>query len=222
MVLYKITNLLNNKVYVGQTTRPLSHRWTQHLRDSVCFDYPLYRAIRKYGVENFKCEELLTANSIEELNKAEQQFINDLNTTNRYVGYNILPGGQNWKMPEEVKQKISKALKGKKFKQHISKEKRSKIARENAKKAFSEDKLEKWAVLNGSRPFKVYKAVCKQFRKRNQPSIYEKGEFIGQWLLTTECAKDLQINYKHIGSCLNKNRKQSHGYIFEIIEEGDF
>lgn len=134
MIVYRVTNQINDKIYIGQTIRSLSDRWSQHIVDRNKFDYPLYRAIRKYGKDNFICEVLETANSIEELNKKEHTAILNFNSMNKNVGYNILPGGKNYKLPLEVKNKISKSMKGKKFNSHIDKDVKSKIARSNALK----------------------------------------------------------------------------------------
>ena len=53
--IYKITNLVNGKSYVGQTIRTIEERWKQHIKDSKGNkdDFYLHRAIRKYGKENF-------------------------------------------------------------------------------------------------------------------------------------------------------------------------
>lgn len=56
--IYKIVNKVNNKCYIGQTIRHYGQRWRNHRSEtfnvnSAKYDYPLYRAIRKYGLENF-------------------------------------------------------------------------------------------------------------------------------------------------------------------------
>lgn len=60
--IYKITNNITNKAYIGQSTN-ISKRWKRHQRDcydckSSSYDYPLYRSIRKYGLDNFTFEVL--------------------------------------------------------------------------------------------------------------------------------------------------------------------
>jgi group I intron endonuclease len=55
--IYKITNIINNHCYIGQS-RNIQKRWKNHISAShncneKSYEYPLYRAIRKYGVENF-------------------------------------------------------------------------------------------------------------------------------------------------------------------------
>ena len=55
-IIYKITNNINNKVYIGKTLNSLEHRFNEHKRDSrkeSCEKRLLYSAMKKYGVENF-------------------------------------------------------------------------------------------------------------------------------------------------------------------------
>ena len=59
--IYCITNLINNKRYVSKTTSTIEDRWKIHCQDSRkdrCKKRPLYSAFNKYGLENFKIEEL--------------------------------------------------------------------------------------------------------------------------------------------------------------------
>ena len=86
--IYKITNKINNKIYIGETNRTIAIRWAQHKRrakDSDNTEY-LYCAMRKYGIENFEIEEL------EECNP-EERFARE---TNYIIKYNSLaPNGYN-------------------------------------------------------------------------------------------------------------------------------
>lgn len=52
-IVYRITNNINNKVYIGITTILLKRRWSAHKRDDKKLKYPLYKSIRKYGIDNF-------------------------------------------------------------------------------------------------------------------------------------------------------------------------
>ena len=56
MYVYKITNKINGKVYIGQSIRPIEERFKRHINDSIKnnLDTHLARAIRKYGFESFK------------------------------------------------------------------------------------------------------------------------------------------------------------------------
>ena len=88
MWIYKITNVQNNKVYIGQTIRPVEQRFHRHINDALnnILDTHFARAIRKYGKESFIIEVIDTANSQEELNQKEQYWIRFYNSVNE--GYN--------------------------------------------------------------------------------------------------------------------------------------
>lgn len=58
--IYRITNKINGKKYIGQSVN-IEKRWTNEIasafnENSTSFDYPLSRAFRKYGIENFSFE----------------------------------------------------------------------------------------------------------------------------------------------------------------------
>ena len=61
MIIYKITNKINNKVYIGLTTQTVETRWKQHIQTAFSENHPdsqtiFKKAIRKYGPDNFKIE----------------------------------------------------------------------------------------------------------------------------------------------------------------------
>lgn len=91
--IYLITNNVNGNKYVGKTELSIEERWGQHIKDSKkekCEIRPLYRAIRKYGVENFSIKEIDTGQG-EELNNKEQYWIQHYDTYKN--GYNATLGG---------------------------------------------------------------------------------------------------------------------------------
>lgn len=73
MWIYKITNIQNNKIYIGQSIRPIEDRFHRHINDALnnILDTHFARAIRKYGKDNFTIEEIDSANSQEELTQKE-------------------------------------------------------------------------------------------------------------------------------------------------------
>ena len=92
--IYKITNILNNKIYIGKTEHidPIK-RWKEHIKDSKRErnkNRPIYKAINKYGVENFSFE-ILEECDRSELNNRETYWIDFYNTTT--FGYNMTKGG---------------------------------------------------------------------------------------------------------------------------------
>lgn len=88
--IYKITNLLNNKVYIGQTTRTIQKRFSEHV-DEYRINTALKRAIQKYGKSNFCIQELEKCdNSI--LDQREQYWIAVFDAYGK-SGYNETIGG---------------------------------------------------------------------------------------------------------------------------------
>ena len=79
--IYCITNLINSKRYIGKTTNNIDERFKEHCRDSKkerCNKRPLYDAMNKYGVENFKIEELEYVEDDNKLSEREIYWINEL------------------------------------------------------------------------------------------------------------------------------------------------
>ena len=94
--IYKITNKINNKIYIGQTIKSLDERFKRHLL--VCRlgnhnNIKLYNAIRKYGKENFQIEEI-EKTSQDKLDERERFWIKKLDTFNN--GYNSTLGGEGF------------------------------------------------------------------------------------------------------------------------------
>lgn len=102
--IYKITNNINLKNYIGQTTKTIEERWKGHLKKNSNCIY-LKRSLDKYGIENFTIEELLFCENIM-LNENEIIFIKKYNSIIPN-GYNIKSGGHHH---EETKEKIRKSL----------------------------------------------------------------------------------------------------------------
>lgn len=115
MIVYKATNLLNNKVYVGYTTKTLPERIAAHLNKANCLTQKTYTqafklALRKYGKDNFVWEELATCANKEEACLLEQKFIKELNSITPN-GYNMTLGGEGGIPNQLVREKISKSVK---------------------------------------------------------------------------------------------------------------
>ena len=107
MIIYKITNDVNGKLYIGQTTFSLEKRWKEHVHKAMCDSpYALHGAIRKYGKEHFHIIQIDVASSIDELNEKEKYWIATLNTLSPN-GYNLVEGGRNAKWTESIREKLS-------------------------------------------------------------------------------------------------------------------
>lgn len=103
--IYKITNSINSKCYIGQTINHPSLRWKNY-KSLRCSDQPkLYNALKKYGPENFIYEIFDdTASNQEELNFLEESYMLCFNS--RENGYNIKEGGSCGKHSSKTKQKM--------------------------------------------------------------------------------------------------------------------
>ena len=112
MIIYKITNVTNKKVYVGQTVQSLSIRWKQHCQTKRMRACPLLQdAIRKYGSDNFTVETVESCASMAALNKQETYWINAFKSFG-LNGYNLTAGGDAREITEDTKRKISGTLMG--------------------------------------------------------------------------------------------------------------
>lgn len=112
--IYKITDLTNNKIYIGATTEGAGVRFNHHMRKANSgSQYPIHKAIREHGKENFKVEILEMCDNLPEMNKQEAYWIAKLSSTNKEIGYNVRIGGGTRFQSEESKLKIGLIHKGK-------------------------------------------------------------------------------------------------------------
>ena len=109
--IYKVTNLVNGKSYIGQSIDPIT-RLSKHIKSNSNL---LNEAIKKYGVENFLFEVIKSDVPIEQINEAEIQCIREHNCKVPN-GYNLTEGGEGSLgcIPsEETRRKIGLIHKGK-------------------------------------------------------------------------------------------------------------
>ena len=89
--IYKISNNINDKLYIGKTCTTILNRWSHHKNDYLKYDWHLYRAMRKYGIENFRISIVEECND-ELLNEREVYWISYYDTLHN--GYNETIGGE--------------------------------------------------------------------------------------------------------------------------------
>lgn len=139
MIVYKTTNLVNGKIYIGQDSKNNS----KYLGSGDL----IKKAIKKYGKENFIKEVLCVCIDQDELDIKEQFFIKELDSSNLDIGYNIALGGRNGgsfgrKLSEEHKKKISESRIGIVF----SEEHKNKISKAHVGKTMTNETKEKMSV----------------------------------------------------------------------------
>ena len=102
--IYKHTNKVNGKVYIGQTCRTPTARWGNG-KGYVTSPH-MHAAIQKYGWENFTHEILYEVSTVEEANKLEIELIKQYKANDPAFGYNLQDGGKNGLQSDETKAKI--------------------------------------------------------------------------------------------------------------------
>lgn len=128
---------MKGKIYLGQTINPV-RRWKNHkylARKKP--DQYIGRAVAKYGINNFNFEIIASCKTLEDSNYIETLLIEEYNSCNKSIGYNISPGGAvvNVVFTDEHKRKLSIAAKGK----VLSKETRELISKGNKGKIRTQD-----------------------------------------------------------------------------------
>lgn len=147
-IIYKVTNIINGKVYIGKTIQTLKQRKQSHIRYAKDGGKGVFlSAIRKYGIENFKWEILCECDQdILEITETMKIIVNNSHYIDGY-GYNMTYGGEGclgYKHSENARKKISKSKTGENnpmfnktttgFKGH----KHNKKSRENISNSLSE------------------------------------------------------------------------------------
>jgi group I intron endonuclease len=130
--IYRITNVLSNKVYIGQTINE-KRRWQAHksyAKNPERTGQYIHRAMKKYGTENFVYEVIATCRTQEEADESEMLLIKRYDSRNPTMGYNLAPGGDaawNAGLPSELQPMYGKKQ-SEHFKQRMSEVHGGKIA----------------------------------------------------------------------------------------------
>lgn len=138
---YKITNTLNGKVYIGQTVdyrkRKVGH--FSYLRRNAHRNCYLQKSFNKYGESSFKME-IIKECAVDELDKLEIYYMRKYNSIDKTLGYNMVIGGNtNKSFPDYIRQKMSRSQKGR----IISEEHRKRIGKWHKGKTISPKDIEK-------------------------------------------------------------------------------
>lgn len=131
--IYIIRNTVNTKVYIGQTKNHFQHRFRQHIyaanKDS---QYIIYKAMRKYGIQNFFVGPLEQCNN-EVLNEKEIFWIKFYKSNNSKYGYNMTEGGSKqgepWNKSMVTSQQILKEFNNGLSAYNIAKKYHTEVAR---------------------------------------------------------------------------------------------
>lgn len=222
--IYKITNIVNGKVYIGGT-EDFKRRFKHHivsLNGQFHRNEHLQRAWNKYGKDSFKFEPIYCCNK-QDLDSSEIFFINTFNAMDRNYGYNMKLGGSSTrginhpsygvKVPEERKQKIRDAraeqpvtqamldalMKYRKDFTGITGKDHSAFGCKHSKESIERTAKAKWKAV-----LQIDPLTNKVVNKYN--SIKEAAE------------KMQQKSHANISSCCKGNRKTVAGFVWKFEE----
>ena len=193
---YKITNLVTSKVYVGSTCSDLKKRFREHfhhLRKNKHHSKKLQNSWNKYGEENFEIS-VLEMCSKDRCTEREQYWIDTFDSY--YNGYNCTPKAQNCMgrpVSEETRQKISNTLKGRKCGRILTKE--------------------EFKVLGEARKKKVYQYTADGLFIQEYKSVSEFSNEIGVQsqirvaIRADRCAKGFYWSYIYLGEKITRTKR---------------
>lgn len=208
---YLITNKINNKKYVGKTTQSIEKRWQEHISDSKkerCEIRPLYRAIRKYGIENFFIEEIEKCD-VDILSEREQYWIQYYNTYKD--GYNATIGGDGSIILDYDKIVSS----------YLTYHNISEVSRQLS---CHPDSVRKILSINDI-PIKTSSEISREMNSKPIAQYDLNGNFIRKFSSVSDACKFFKRDRKeigqHIGKCANGKRKTAYGFIWKWIQESE-
>lgn len=201
--IYKIINNINQKVYIGQTTRNIDIRWKEHCRHFKQ-DMPISKAIKKYGVENFTIEKIEVCED-NLLDKREQYWIKHYDSFNKEKGYNATFGGQRtgFEMTDKIKKVFSLWQSGFGQKEIVEKTK------------LNVETVHNYLIKSGVTSEDIrerQKEILR--RKKGKPTIQYSldGDFIQEWHSVAEAERATGIGRRNIGAVCNGKRKTAGGF----------
>lgn len=224
---YQIKNIVNQKVYIGITTRDPESRWCEHLQ-LYCNhnkNFILYKSMRKHGPENFEFCILEQTDNIETLKELESKYIQEYNSycfQENSNGYNMTLGGEgifgykhsdktkekmsrsnaDRKHSEETKKKMSKSHKGK----ILSKETRERMSEAFKGKSKSEEHRKKLSEAKiGSKHPNYGKPRSDETKKKVSDAL--KGNKNGKYNLGKKRSEESKIKMSEAKKNYHKNKK---------------
>lgn len=201
--IYKITNDINEKIYVGKTERTVEERFKEHCKDyskPTCEVRPLYRAMNKYGVEHFHIELVEETDNPEEREKYWIEYYGSFKN-----GYNATLGGDG-KSYLDYELIYNTYLKTKNIKEtaRLCDCCEDSVSQVLSNYKVPQSKIEYNRIVNR-------KAVVQLDLQENQIQIFPSMSEASRKVTGSEAGK------KHISEVCHNKRKTAYGYKWKFL-----
>jgi len=213
MIIYKTTNLVNGKIYIGKDKR----NNPKYLGSGKL----LNKAIKKYGRENFIKEILEYCNSEEHMSEREKIWTCKFNSTDRAIGYNMTEGGAGGNTRinytkqqfDEYKLKLSMGVQNSKKYINSIKNKTGKIIPHNLGKVTSAETRRKISVANaGKKLSDEHRNKIASSKSKPIDQFDMNGIFIKTYHSIKHASNENNIGRDSIYGCCIGKYKQGGGY----------
>ena len=209
--IYKITNRVNGKCYIGKSV-DINKRWIRHRccagsYASTTPDNHLYRAMKKYGIENFEFE-VIEECDIKSLCERERCYIELYRSYDREFGYNMTLGGEGTlkQNRELICELWNSGLTISEIARHIS------GSRNTVKDALKESRIDYKSVA-------MTRGIMRRSRPVEQHGI--DGSLLKIWRSARQAERELHIDHSGISDCCNYIVKQAGGYVWRYAERSE-
>ena len=216
---YRHTNLINNKVYIGITRQKPENRWGYNGSNYKSTPH-FWNAIQEYGWNNFSHDVLYSGLDKDEACKIEQDLIREYKSQDNRYGYNIMSGGTMPDMPQSVRDILSKKLKGNKngFGKPCSDEKKKKISDAQKGKSLTEEHRRNISLAKKG---KTHKPLSQESRKKISDSHKKRSVFCDEinhiFPSIQECSRQTGAQATLICKCCKNKIRSIHGYHFHYV-----
>lgn len=209
--IYKITNQVNGKVYIGQSVH-IKARWQQHILNARNNkeNTLLYNAMRKHGIENFSFEVIEECDK-EKLNEREVYWISYYDSFNKEKGYNMTPGGSEpIKInPQEIYDLWDQGYSVKEIKEQL----KDKVC--GATVGSYLQGYKNWSTTESQRRGQSYAKKLNYSRENNLNVIKQYdifGNFLKNWQTCRQIENELKIPHNSISNAIRGKAMQAGGF----------
>ena len=230
-VVYCAVNQVNNKIYIGLTTKVLKRRIAAHIcKSKNAQNGYFHNALNTHGKDSFKWYVLYQSNDINQLKEKETFYINEFKSNDREKGYNLSTGGESPIFNQESCEKISKRAK----ERNITGKNNPFYGRkhsEELKKHFSETRkgirfspFTKHSEETKKKLSEIRKELCKDPQHILNMALAQKRKPLlcvtngVEYISMSAAAKELNLSLSGLKFHLNKkNHLPYYGYVFQFI-----